>query len=69
MSDSPLKQLASILLGDDGPVERFINERRAQGVAWRKVTRELYEATDRKIDISHETAREWVSGEGVKAAS
>lgn len=58
-SPTPTHQLADLLLGDAGPLERFVRERRAAGVAWRVVARELYEATDQRVDVTFETLRTW----------
>lgn len=66
--DTPLRQLASVLLGAEGPVEAFIRKRREDGLAWRLVVRELWEATDGQIDITHETARAWSPDPHAKAS-
>lgn len=54
------QRLASHLLGRD--VRDFIAERRTEGRAWRFVARDLYEATDGLVDVTHETLRQWHEG-------
>lgn len=56
---SPTYQLADLLLKEGGGVRRFVVSRRLNGVPWRKVARQLYEATNRRIDVTHETLRNW----------
>lgn len=51
--------LADHLLGDDGPLERFVAERRAAGRSWRLIARDLVEATDSAVDVTFETLRSW----------
>lgn len=51
------QRLANVLLGQD--VRDFIAERRTAGRAWRLIARDLYEATDRQVDVTHETLRSW----------
>jgi len=36
-----------------------LRERRAAGRSWRLLARDLYEATNGQIDITHEAARRW----------
>lgn len=66
---TPNRRLADLLLGDDGPLEEFVRTRRAEGVAWRIIARDLYEATDRELDLTYETLRSWFPDEPVEAAS
>lgn len=54
---TPSQRLASHYLGQD--VRAWINERRAEGVAWRWIARELAEATDGTVDVTHESVRSW----------
>ncbi len=54
---TPTHQLADLLL-DEG-LREFVFSRRRAGVAWRKVARDLYERTDKRIDVAHETLRNW----------
>ena len=56
---TPNRRLADILLGDDGPLETFVRTRRQSGTAWRLIARDLYEATDRDVDLTYETLRSW----------
>lgn len=57
MAATHAQRLADALLGDEGPLERFVRSRRAEGVSWRMIARELYERTD--VDVVHETLRLW----------
>ena len=61
-------KLADLLLGDDGPLETFVRTRRPAR-AWRLVARDLYEATDGEVDLTHETLRSWFPDGPTKAAS
>ncbi|UNX54122.1 hypothetical protein MF406_14395 [Georgenia sp. TF02-10] len=63
---TPTQRLASVLLGQD--VQTFIAERRETRRAWRFIARDLYEATDGQIDVTHETLRQWYA-ETERAAS
>ena len=53
----PMKRLADALLG--GKLDEFVGSRRAQGRAWRLIARDLWEATNGEIDVTHETIRYW----------
>lgn len=53
------QRLASHLIGRD--VRDFIAERRDEHRPWRFIARDLYEATDGQIDVTHETLRQWHS--------
>jgi hypothetical protein len=57
MAHTPTQRLAGLLLGR--PVNQWIAERRAAGRSWRLVARDLYEATNGQIDVTHETVRVW----------
>ena len=57
MAHTPTQRLAGLLLGQ--PVDRWIAERRKAGRSWRLVARDLYEATNGQIDVTHETVRTW----------
>jgi len=50
-------ELASLIL--ERPIEEWIAERRAAGRAWRRVERDLLEATGGRVDVTHETLRTW----------
>lgn len=52
------QRLASVLLGED--IRTFISTRREQGRAWRFIARDLYEATNGQVDVTHETLRQWL---------
>lgn len=58
-------RLADVLLADKGPLEEFVRTRRNSKPrrAWRLIERDLFEATDRQIDISFETLRSWFPDE------
>ena len=43
----------------DGHLDEFVRSRRAQRRSWRLIARDLYEATDGKIDVTAETVRSW----------
>lgn len=58
---SPTYQLADMLVREQGGIRAFILSRRADGVAWRRIARDLYMATDTRIDVAHETLRIWVA--------
>jgi len=59
MAITPQQKLARLLLGR--PVDQWIQERRAAGRSWRLITRDLYEATNGQIDVTHETVRAWAA--------
>lgn len=54
---TPTQRLASVLIGRD--VREFVTERRRAGRPWRFIARDLYDATDGQIDVTHETIRHW----------
>lgn len=56
-NQSPTFRLADNLLG--GTLEAFVKERRAAGVPWRTVSRDLWEATGKQVDVTYETLRTW----------
>ena len=58
MTDTPTQKLASIILGQD--VREWITQRRSDGRSWRLISRDLYEATNRQVDVTHESIRSWV---------
>ena len=51
------QRLADLVLGR--PLAEFVAERRASDMAWRRISRELLDATDGAIDISGESLRSW----------
>ncbi len=66
---TPTERLADLLLGDQGPLERFVRTRRSEGRAWRLIARDLFEVTEREVDVTHETLRSWFPDEPSRAAS
>lgn len=50
-------RLASILLGQD--VRQWLRAERAAGRSWRVISRNLYESTNRQVDVTYETLRSW----------
>ena len=57
MTQTTLHTAADRLLGDAGPLEDLVADRRNQGVSWRKIAAELRDLTG--IDVTHETLRSW----------
>lgn len=66
---TPTGRLADVLLGDNGPLERFVRSRRTNGRSWRLIARDLYEATGREVDVTYETLRSWFPDEPTEKAS
>ena len=56
---TPNQQLAEMLLGE--PVVPWIEARREQGMPWRHIARELFNRTNGRIDVAHETLRNWTA--------
>lgn len=54
---TPTHRLLDQLLGEKGPLEAFVASRRADGMAWRLIARELYDITH--LDVTYETLRSW----------
>ena len=54
-TESNTRRLVDVLL--DGQLDALVQERRDQGVVWRKIAREIYDRTG--VDLSHETIRGW----------
>ena len=54
---TPTRRLADLLL--DGGLDDFVLSRRSENVAWRRIERDLFLATDGQVDISFETLRQW----------
>ena len=57
MTQTTLHTAADRLLGDAGPLEDLVADRRNQGVSWRKIAAELRDLTG--IDVTCETLRSW----------
>lgn len=53
---TPLRQLADLLV--DGGLDEFIRSRRPRR-SWRLIARDLYEATDHRVDVTYVTLRSW----------
>ena len=60
---TPNQKLAGLLLGQ--PVKDWLATRRATGRSWRLIARDLYEATNGQIDITHEAARKWADADRI----
>lgn len=54
---SARRRLADVLL--DETLDEFVAARRAQGRSWRAIARDLWEATNGRVDASDETIRAW----------
>lgn len=63
---TPKQRLAELLLGES--LEHFVRSRRADGLPWRYVARDLFDATGGEVDVTHESLRLWFPDEA-KAAS
>ena len=64
---SPTYRLADVLL--EGNLRTFVQEQRAAGRSWRWISHELWSLTDRQINVSDVTLRNWfVDGENGEAA-
>lgn len=59
-------QLADIKLGGPDALRTYVTQRRAAGIAWRIISRDLY--NDHGLDLTYETLRRWFPDE-VEAAS
>lgn len=59
---TPTRQLADLKLGDDGPLDQWVAARRAAGLSWRLIARDLHTATG--IDVTYETLRGWYAAGG-----
>lgn len=55
----------------EGSLDEFVRTRRAQDPprAWRLITRDLYELTNREVDLAFETLRGWFPDEQTEKAS
>lgn len=58
---TPNQQLASLLLGE--PVEAWILARRERGQSWRVIARDLYTATNGRVDVAHQTLVNWTESD------
>ena len=65
MTDTPTQKLASIILGRD--VREWITQRRTKGVPGGSYPATSHEATNRQVDVTHESVRSWVTEDAVTA--
>lgn len=61
LTPNPTQQLAEIILGR--PLGTYVAEKRAAGLAWRKVATALHDDTAGRIDVSYEALRVWYADE------
>lgn len=54
---TPTRRLADKLI--EGGVDRFIQDRRANGDSWRSISLALRDTTGSEIDVTPETVRNW----------
>lgn len=66
---TPAQRLAQICLGGDDALSEFVRSRRSEGRSWRLIARDLLDATNREVDVSHETLRTWFPDEPTEKAS
>lgn len=53
------QRYADLVLGENGPLERFVRDRRDDNRSWRLIERDLLDLTDRQVDLTFETLRNW----------
>lgn len=58
---TPTQQLATLLLGE--PVDEWIKARRDAGQPWRTIARDLYDRTNGRIDVAHQTLVNWTESD------
>ena len=58
---TPTQRLADLMLGENGPLERFVRDRRGQDPPqpWRYISRDLRDLTDGQVDITEQSLRTW----------
>lgn len=61
------QQLAGILL--DRPLVEYVTDKRAEGLAWRKIATALRTDTEGRIAVSHEVLRLWYGDDLAERAS
>jgi len=61
MASTILRDAVQRLLGDDVELEQFVRSRRSQGVPWRRVALDVYDATG--LAVTHESLRSWFPDE------
>lgn len=57
MEETPTQRLASLLL--EQPVTDWIADKRAAGLSWRVIARDLHADTQGAVDVTAETLRGW----------
>lgn len=63
-TDTPTQALARTMVDD---LDEFVISRRRDGRSWRLIARDLYDATDGRIDVTLETVRSWYGDREVAA--
>ncbi len=58
MKRNPHRVMVAEILGSD-PVE-FSRTKRAEGFTLQQIARELYQATNGKVDVAYSTVRNWL---------
>ena len=58
------QQLAAIILGKS--LSEYVNDKRIEGLAWRKIAKTLSTDTNGRVNVTHETLRIWY-GDDAKA--
>lgn len=66
MASTSLFSLANAVLGED--LNRWVLDKRAAGLSWLQVSKELYVATDHLVDVTPQTIANWVTKNGDEAA-
>jgi hypothetical protein len=60
MATTSLQTALDLLLGDADSLDRFVRARRLEGLSWRRIALDLYDATG--VDVPAETLRAWYGG-------
>lgn len=63
-TDTPTQALARTMVDD---LDEFVISRRRDGRSWRLIARDLYDATNGRIDVTLETVRSWYGDREVAA--
>lgn len=56
---TPLFKLADLLLADEGGFYVWAQARRAEGLSWRRIERDLFSATDGRVDATGQAISGW----------
>lgn len=59
MEETPTQRLATLLL--EQPVTDWIADKRAAGLSWRVIARDLHTSTQGAVDVTAETLRGWTA--------